>query len=122
MAQDNVSVQQRNGTSHVALKRPFNPGLENRKPLPHGSAERNFVRAIQDRRKEIGCHYTDRIVVGIVTDSDELLAAIRRFEAYIKRETLAVELGTGSVEGAEPVQLEAAGHELTLRVKVVTPS
>ncbi len=33
---------------------------------------RDVVRVIQDRRKELGCEYTDRIRIGLVTDSDEL--------------------------------------------------
>ena len=37
---------------------------------------RDLVRHIQDRRKELDCQYTDRIEVGIVTDSGELRPAI----------------------------------------------
>ena len=33
---------------------------------------RDVVRLIQDRRKEIGCEYTDRIEIGLVTTSAEL--------------------------------------------------
>lgn len=53
---------------------------------------REMVRMIQERRKEMNCRYTDRIAVGVVTDSDELHAAFEQFQDYIKSETLALEL------------------------------
>ena len=65
---------------------------------------RELVRTIQDRRKEMGCQFTDRIVAGAVTDSEELRAAIEQFRDYIQGETLAVELGLAAVSGAEPVE------------------
>jgi isoleucyl-tRNA synthetase len=80
---------------------------------------RELVRAIQDRRKEMDCQYTDRIVVGLVTESSELTAAIEQFADYIKGETLAEKLLHEKVEGAEPVELKLAGFEATLYVKVV---
>lgn len=80
---------------------------------------RELVRAIQDRRKEMKCDYTDRIAVGVVTESDELARAINEFQNYIRGETLAVELGTDGIPDAEPVELKLAGHELMLYVKVV---
>ena len=86
---------------------------------------RELVRTIQDRRKEMGCQFTDRIAVAIVidphgTDPDELQAAIDQFQDYIKRETLAVELSSRSITGAEPVRCSLAGFEVTLYVKVVS--
>ena len=33
---------------------------------------KDLIRTIQNQRKEIGCEYTDRIEVGIVTDDDEV--------------------------------------------------
>ena len=38
---------------------------------------RELVRTIQDRRKEMGCQFTDRIVVGVVTESAELQSGDR---------------------------------------------
>ena len=46
---------------------------------------RELVRTIQDRRKEMGCQFTDRIVVGMVTESEEIKAAIGQFRDYIQR-------------------------------------
>ncbi len=48
------------------------------------------IRLIQDRRKELGCEFTDRIEVGFVAldDADEVLAAIQTHEERIRHETL----------------------------------
>ncbi|MEE8451250.1 MAG: isoleucine--tRNA ligase, partial [Thermoguttaceae bacterium] len=81
---------------------------------------REVVRAIQDRRKELDCEYTDRIAVGLVTDSKEIRTAVEQFADYIRGETLAIELGTTIVPDAEPVELKVAGSELTLYVKVAS--
>jgi isoleucyl-tRNA synthetase len=80
---------------------------------------REVAHAINVRRREIGCEYTDRIVVGSVTESAELQAAIERHADYIKAEALAVELTFAPVPGAEPVEVKLAGHLATLYVKVV---
>ena len=53
---------------------------------------RELVRVVQDRRKEMNCDFTDRIAVGLVTDSTEFSAAVEKFRQYIQGETLAVEL------------------------------
>ncbi len=58
---------------------------------------RDLVRAIQDRRKEIGCEFTDRIRVGIETDDAEVGAAVEAFNDYIAGETLADEVLLGKV-------------------------
>jgi isoleucyl-tRNA synthetase len=79
---------------------------------------RELVHTVGNRRKEIGCQYTDRIILGVVTRSEELRAAIERFQEYIRAETLALELKFEAVPGAEPVELKLAGHELTLYVAV----
>ena len=79
---------------------------------------REMVHAVQNRRKELDCRYTDRIVVGVVTDSAELKAAAEQFADYIKGETLAVEIVLEALPGAEPVELKLAGHDLTLYIKV----
>ncbi len=80
---------------------------------------REVAHAVNNRRRDVGCEYTDRIVVGIVTKSAELRAAIEQFADYVKAEALAVELTFGPVPGAEPVELKVTGHPLTLYVRVV---
>ncbi len=79
---------------------------------------RELVRLIQDRRKEMGCEYTDRILVGIETESDAIRAALESFADYIKGETLSVQIVSGVVEGTEAVEAKVDGEKLSLYVKV----
>jgi isoleucyl-tRNA synthetase len=53
---------------------------------------RELVRAIQDRRKDLNLHYTDRIEVTVLTAAVEVQNALRAFAEYITGETLAVQL------------------------------
>jgi isoleucyl-tRNA synthetase len=87
--------------------------------LTEGRA-RELTHAIQTRRKDLSCEYTDRIVVGVVAESAELRKAVEQFAEYIKTETLAVELKLGPIAGAEPVELDLAGHSSSLYVQVVS--
>ena len=69
----------------------------------------------------MGCQFTDRIVVGIVTESAELKAAIEQFGDYIRGETLAVEIELDEpLPGVEPVEVEwrDASRYVDLYVKV----
>jgi isoleucyl-tRNA synthetase len=79
---------------------------------------REVAHAVNNRRRDVGCEYTDRILLGIVTESAQLRAAIEQFADYVKAEALAVELTFQPVAGAEPVDLKVSGHALTLYVKV----
>jgi isoleucyl-tRNA synthetase len=83
---------------------------------------RELVRMIQDRRKETGCEFTDRIVVGIVTESQELIAAMDQFCDYICSETLAVELARKAIPGEEPLETKIGDDAVTLYVKRSLPS
>ena len=80
----------------------------------------DLVRLIQDRRKEIDCKYTDRIELGVVTDSDELKTAIAENANYIQTETLADRLAAESLPNAEGQPHEIGGATVTLYVRVVT--
>jgi isoleucyl-tRNA synthetase len=80
---------------------------------------RDIVRLIQDRRKDIGCQYTDRIEVGLTTQSPELLDAIDKFRQYIAQETLAVKLVAEPLPEVEPVIAQVANDELAIHVRVV---
>ena len=64
---------------------------------------RELVRTIQDRRKEMGCEFTDRIIVSVITDSDELKAAINDFRDYIEGETLVDKENGGEIRLAQPL-------------------
>lgn len=79
---------------------------------------RELVHAIQSRRKDMDCQYTDRIVVGIVTDSQPILAAIDANLSYLMSETLATDVRSEPLPGAEPVTLDLGGHQATLYVTV----
>lgn len=82
---------------------------------------REIIHAVQNRRKEIQCEYTDRIAVGIVTGAEPLKQAVERFGSYIAEETLTApgRLTTEPIADAEPVELKLAGFTLTLYVSVV---
>jgi len=95
----------------VVLATDLTPAL-----LREGLA-RDLSRLINDRRKELGCQFTDRIRVAVVTDSEELTAAIEEHADFIKQETLAVELLDQPIPSAEGVHLRVGGHELTLYVE-----
>ena len=82
---------------------------------------RDLVRVIQDHRKETGCEFTDRIEVGIVTESTELRAAAERFRDYLAAETLAARIQFTPIEGVEPVRVRVGEHEALLYVRVVRP-
>lgn len=79
---------------------------------------RELVRTIQDRRKEMGCEFTDRIVVGIETESAALKAVVEQFADYIRGETLATEVTTAGVDGAESVQTAIGDEPIRLFVKI----
>ena len=97
----------------VVLSTELTPDL-----LAEGTA-RDIVRLIQDRRKEIGCEYTDRIEVGLATVSPELAAAIAQHRDFIAQETLATKLGGKSVDNVEPTIAKVGSDDLTLYVRVV---
>jgi len=79
---------------------------------------RELVRTIQDRRKEMGCEFTDRIAIGIETDSAELKAAVEQFREYIQGETLAVEMNYTAMPGAEPLSTDVGGDAAMLYVVI----
>lgn len=79
---------------------------------------RELVRTIQDRRKEMGCQFTDRIVVGIVTESAEVRSAIAQFGDYIRGETLAVTVDYTGMPGVEAIETKIGDDSLALYVKV----
>ena len=60
---------------------------------------RDLVRAIQDIRKEKNCDYTDRMFIGIESDSKKALSAVELFKGYIAEETLADHLEEGRLDG-----------------------
>jgi isoleucyl-tRNA synthetase len=80
---------------------------------------RDIVRLVQDRRKQLSCQFTDRIDIGIVTDSDGLKVAIKDNIDYIKSETLADSLEFQAIGDCEGVEHRVGDADLELFVKVV---
>lgn len=60
---------------------------------------KDLIRSIQNLRKEMRCDYVDRILVGIVTDSQQVKSAIAANHAMIAGETLAIEVRDTQLEG-----------------------
>jgi isoleucyl-tRNA synthetase len=83
---------------------------------------RDLVRLIQERRKELDCQYTDRIQVGLVTESEELRQAIEENTEYICGETLALGLTADPLEGAVAVEHDLSGSPLQLYVLTLPAS
>jgi isoleucyl-tRNA synthetase len=77
------------------------------------------IRLIQDRRKEIGCEYTDRIEVGLVTESADVRRAIERFREHIMKETLAESLRLEALAGVQSIDVNAAGENAKLFLRIV---
>ncbi|MEO1495778.1 MAG: isoleucine--tRNA ligase [Planctomycetota bacterium] len=80
---------------------------------------RDLVRVIQDRRKEIGCDFTDRIEVGVVTESSELRTAIEEFGDYIAGETLANAVSAETANCASAAACRIGDAEASLSVVVI---
>jgi isoleucyl-tRNA synthetase len=74
---------------------------------------REIVHAVQAARREAGLEVSDRIALTLDGDVD-ILDAARTHERYIAAETLAVEVSYGSLDGADPVQIDA--RELRIAV------
>lgn len=80
---------------------------------------RELVHAIQSQRKDTGCEYTDRIEVGITTDSAEIRRAVEQFSDYICGETLAAQLKLSAIQGIEAEETKLGEETLNLYVKVI---
>ena len=80
---------------------------------------RDLVRLVQDRRKSLGCEYTDRIEIAIVSDSADVGLAVQENSAYIQGETLAVSITAQPLAESEPIEHDLGEARLTLFVRVV---
>lgn len=80
---------------------------------------RELVHAVQTQRKDMGCQYTDRILVGLETDDPALREAAERFASYIQSETLCVEITFGPLAGVEPVELKLGAVRALIYMQVV---
>ena len=82
---------------------------------------RDLVRLVQDRRKQLNCQFTDRILLRMQVPNEELRQAIQDNAAYIQEETLALQLECVEILQSETaVELELAGEQIVLDVQVVS--
>jgi isoleucyl-tRNA synthetase len=100
---------EREGSHAVALE------LEVGDDLRDEGWAREIVHAVQKARRDAGLEVTDRIVLTLDGDP-ALLAAARAHERYLAAETLAVQVGYESLNGAAPVEID--GRELRVGVAV----
>jgi len=78
---------------------------------------RDFVRIVQDRRKEIGLEFTDRIEIGIGGASAEVRNSLEQFRDYICGETLATKFQFEILPGVAVVEVEIGDDKVTLYVR-----
>ncbi len=81
---------------------------------------RDLVRVIQDRRKETGCEFTDRINVGVVSAAPELIGAVESFREYIAAETLAAKLTTQAIPNAAAFATKVGDADVELYLQVAS--
>ncbi|PQO42183.1 isoleucine--tRNA ligase [Blastopirellula marina] len=80
---------------------------------------KDVVRLVQDKRKELDLEYTAQIEVGVVTDSADVSAAVKKFADYIRSETLATTVDDTEITGVEPNKATIADSEVRIYVKQV---
>jgi isoleucyl-tRNA synthetase len=78
---------------------------------------RDFVRVVQDRRKDLGLEFTNRIMIGVVGASAELQKVIEQFRDYICGETLATKLTFEAESSVEPIEVEIGDDKVKLYVR-----
>jgi isoleucyl-tRNA synthetase len=67
----------------------------------------------------MGCNFTDRIEVGLVTKSDALKNAVESFRDYICAETLAVKLQIGALRKVSGWATKVGDIDVELYIQVV---
>jgi len=95
----------------VVLSTELTPEL-----LAEGLA-RDFVHAVQNRRKDLDCDFTERIEIGIVTHSDAIKQAISAHREYVLSETLGTSLQFSPLAGTMACPLKIGNEEVELYVK-----
>jgi len=79
----------------------------------------DIVRLIQDRRKDSGCQYTDRIEIGLAIDSADVRRAVEQYRDHIMKETLAERLSFEPLPNATGVDAKVGDATIKLFVRVV---
>jgi isoleucyl-tRNA synthetase len=78
---------------------------------------RDFVRLVQDRRKDLNLNFTDRIEIAVSGASEALKAAIQANHDYIAGETLATKLSFAAVAEVEGNEVEIGDDKIKLSVR-----
>src|SRR5262249_33828011 len=78
---------------------------------------RDFVRLVQDRRKDLGLEFTDRIEIGVVGASEAFNRAVVQFAEYICGETLAKVFSSDPIPGVDPVEVDVGDEKVKLYVR-----
>lgn len=81
---------------------------------------RDFIRAVQDRRKEMKLQYTDRIQIGVVSESTELREALEANRAMVMEAVLGTKLSFEAIAGTVVADVEIADTPVALHVKVAS--
>lgn len=114
-----VQTQQQSGYSFasegdwaVAIDTSLNEDL-----LDEGYA-RDFVRAVQEARKNAGLQVSDHIAILVATPAESIFPRVlEKFGEYIQEETLAEELRLVGTDYPELAEIEAGEEKLQLRVE-----
>ncbi|MEW5797972.1 MAG: isoleucine--tRNA ligase [Bacteroidota bacterium] len=101
------------GAIMVALDTEITPELRN-----EGFA-REFVNRVQNLRKDSGLEVTDRIAITFSAGAT-LKDALSSMMEYIKRETLAVELKEGTVDGMSKITEDINGEMCDIGIEKIT--
>jgi isoleucyl-tRNA synthetase len=80
---------------------------------------RDFVRLVQDGRKDLALDFSDRIDVGIVGASPAVEQAIESNASYIRGETLAASLAFAEIPGVTAVDVELGDERIKLFIRRV---
>ena len=78
---------------------------------------RDFVRVVQDRRKDMGLDFTDRIEIAVTGLSAEMEPAIQNHRDFICGETLATGLRFQPLPGTDSIAIEIGDEKFTLFVR-----
>jgi isoleucyl-tRNA synthetase len=80
---------------------------------------RDFIRLVQERRKELGLQFTARIRIAVGGAAPEVQAALEAFRPQILEETLGLELRFQPLQTAQAVPVELNDQPLLLAVEPV---
>ena len=107
---DGTKAQQLSSYGAVILDTTVTPELE-----AEGLA-RDLIRAVQNARKEADLHVSDRIHLALA-GSEEIIAAAKAHEAFIKSETLSENLTYSNVNNSENVsEISLQNHKISLGI------